>query len=154
MARQIYAKNVTFNAYSLTHRESHDGIAYIDLDKVGCCIACSEPLFLAELTRHKGSREDYKKGHRLMQRMAEKAFMKAYIVWYHEENDRVYKVSAQKISPGYSKIQHCSWEDWISFLASYQVKHFPDCQRKDLFMKKIKSLTPAQQKDYAEILLS
>ena len=50
MARQIYAKDVSFNAYSYTHRESHDGIAYIDLDKVCCCIACSEPLFLAELT--------------------------------------------------------------------------------------------------------
>ena len=40
-----------------THRESHDGIAYIDIDKVGCCIACSEPLFLAELTRHANKKE-------------------------------------------------------------------------------------------------
>ena len=152
MAREIYAKDVKFTAYSYTHRESHDGIAMMDVDKVATCIGCNKPLLLAETAKHRGSNEDYKKGHRLMQRMAEKASMKAYIVWYHEEQDRVYKVSVQKISPGYSKIQHCSWEDWISFLASYQVKHFPDCQRKGLFMKKIKSLTPAQQKDYAEIL--
>ena len=96
MARQIYAKNVTFNAYSLTHRESHDGIAYIDLDKVGCCIACSEPLFLAELTRHKGPREDYKKGHSMIKQLAEMSGLNAYIVWFYEENKRVYKNRKEK----------------------------------------------------------
>ena len=152
MARQIYAKDVSFNAYSRTHRESHDGIAYIDLDKVCSCIACSEPLMLAELTRHKGPREDYKKGHRLMKRLAEMSNLKAYIIWYHEELERVYRVSVQKISPNYSKIQHCSWEQWLSFLATFQVKHYPSCTRKEIFKKKINSLTPEQQKDYADIL--
>ena len=46
MAREIYAKDVKFTAYSYTHRESHDGIAMMDVDKVCCCIACNEPLFL------------------------------------------------------------------------------------------------------------
>ena len=154
MARQIYAKDVSFNAYSLTHRESHDGIAYIDIDKVGCCIACSEPLFLAELTRHKEGREDYKKGHRLIKRLAEKAGLNAYIIWFHEENKRVYRVHVRKVSPSYSKIMSCSWEEWISFLASFQVKHYSSCTRKEIFKKKINSLTPAQQKDYAKILHS
>ncbi len=154
MARQIYAKDVSFNAYSYTHRESHDGIAYIDLDKVCCCIACSEPLFLAELTRHKQEREDYKKGHRLIKRLAEKSGLNAYIIWYHEEQQRVYRVSVQKISPNYSKVMSCSWEEWISFLAKFQVKHYKDCTRKNIFLKKINSLTEAQKKDYAEILHS
>ena len=49
MAREIYAKDVKFTAYSYTHhRESHDGIAMMDVDKVSCCIACNEPLFIAE----------------------------------------------------------------------------------------------------------
>ena len=60
----------------------------------------------------------------------------------------------KKINPNYSKIQHCSWETWISFLASFQVKHFPECSRKELFLKKVKSLTPSQQKDYEKILHS
>ena len=154
MARQIYAKDVSFNAYSHTHRESHDGIAYMDVDKVGCCIACLEPLFLAELTRHKEAREDYTKGHRLIKRLAEKANLNAYIVWFHEELERVYKVTVRKVSPSYSKIMSCSWEEWLSFLASFQVKHYPSCTRKDLFMKKINSLTDAQKKDYAKILYS
>ena len=154
MARQIYAKDVSFNAYSTTHRSSHDAIAYIDVDKCACCIACSEPLFLAELTRHKGPREDYKKGHRLLKRLGELSGLNAYIIWYHEENKQVYKVSVKKINPNYSKIQHCSWETWISFLASFQVKHFPECNRKELFLKKVKTLTPSQQKDYEKILHS
>ena len=154
MARQIYAKDVSFNAYSHTHRESHDGIAYMDVDKVGCCIACLEPLFLAELTRHKEAREDYTKGHRLIKRLAEKANLNAYIVWFHEELERVYKVTVRKVSPSYSKIMSCSWEEWLSFLASFQVKHYPSCTRKDLFMKKINTLTDAQKKDYAKILYS
>ena len=154
MAREIYAKDVRFTAYSYTHRESHDGIAMMDVDKVACCIACNEPLFLAETARHKGSREDYYKGHKLIKRLAEKANLNAYIIWYHEENKRVYKISVQKVTPGYSKIQHCNWEQWISFLAKFQVKHFPDCQRKNIFIKKLQTLTPAQQKDYAEILHS
>ena len=33
-----------------------------------------------------------------------------------------------------------------------KVKHFNNFQRKGLFIKKIKTLTPEQQKDYAEIL--
>ena len=141
-----------FYAYSLTRRKP-DLIAILR-DKVGCCIACSEPLFLAELTRHKEGREDYKKGHRLIKRLAEKAGLNAYIIWFHEENKRVYRVHVRKVSPSYSKIMSCSWEEWISFLASFQVKHYPSCTRKEIFKKKINSLTPAQQKDYAKILHS
>ena len=154
MAREIYCKDVKFSAYSHTHRESHNGIAMMDVDKVSCCIACNEPLFLAETARHKGSREDYFKGHRMIKRLAEKASLNAYIIWYHEKDQRVHKVSVQKISPGYSKIQTCSWKQWVSFLATFQVRHFPQCERKSLFMKKINSLTFDEKADYAEILLS
>ena len=90
----------------------------MDVDKCACCIACSEPLFLAELTRHKGPREDYKKGHRLLKDWRELSGLNAYIIWYHEENKQVYKVSSKKSITNYSEIQSCSWEQWISFLAS------------------------------------
>ena len=154
MTRQIYCKDVKFSAYSHTHRESHDGIAMMDVDKVSCCIACNEPLFLAETARHKGSREDYFKGHRMIKRLAEMSGLKAYIIWYHEKNERVYKVSVKKISPSYSKIQTCSWKEWVSFLATFQVKHFKDCPRQQIFLNKINSLTFDEKADYAEILLS
>ena len=154
MAREIYCKDVKFSAYSHTHRESHDGIAMMDVDKVSCCIACNEPLFIAETARHRGPSEDYKKGHKMIKRLAEKASLNAYIIWYHEKDQRVYKVTVQKISPSYSKKQTCSWKQWVSFLASFQVKHFKDCPRKELFMKKINNLTFDEKTDYAEILLS
>ena len=154
MAREIYAKDVKFTAYSYSHRESHDGIAMMDVDKVSCCIACNEPLFLAETARHKGFREDHRKGHTMIKKLAEKASLNAYIIWYHEQNNRVHKLDVQKISPSYSKIQTCTWPQWVSFLASFQVKHFPQCERKGLFMKKINSLTFDEKRDYAEILLS
>ena len=154
MTREIYCKDVKFSAYSLTHRESHDCIAMMDVDKVSTCIACNKPLFLAETARHKGIREDYKKGHSMIKQLAEMSKLNAYIIWYHEENDRVYKVSVKKISPNYSKIQHCSWEEWISFLAQFQVKHYPSCTRQEIFKKKLNTLTPSQLRDYAKILHS
>ena len=154
MAREIYAKDVKFTAYSYTHRESHDGIAMMDVDKVSCCIACNKPLFIAETARHRGPREDYKKGHSMIKQLAEMSGLNACIVWYYEENKRVYKLAVRKVSPGYSNIQSCSWEQWLSFLAKFQVKHYPSCTRKEIFKKKINSLTPEQKKDYAEILHS
>lgn len=154
MAREIYAKDVKFTAYSYTHRESHDGIAMMDVDKVSCCIACNKPLFIAETTRHRGPREDYKKGHSMIKQLAEMSGLNAYIVWYYEENERVYKLAVRKVSPGYSNIQSCSWEQWLSFLAKFQVKHYPSCTRKEIFKKKLNTLTPEQKKDYAEILHS
>ena len=154
MTRQIYCKDVKFSAYSLTHRASHDGIAMMDVDKIACCIACNEPLFIGETARHKGSREDYFKGHRMIKRLAEMSGLKAYIIWYHEKDEKVYKVTVQKVSPSYSKKQTCDWKQWVSFLASFQVKHFKDCSRKPLFLKKINSLTFDEKADYAENLLS
>ena len=154
MAREIYAKDVKFTAYSYTHRESHDGIAMMDVDKVSCCIACNKPLFIAETARHRGPREDYKKGHSMIKQLAEMSGLNAYIVWYYEENERVYKLAVSKVSPSYSNIQSCSWEQWLSFLAKFQVKHYPSCTRKEIFKKKLNTLTPEQKKDYAEILHS
>jgi len=152
MAREIYAKDVKFTAYSYTHRESHDGICMMDVDKVATCIACNKPLFIAETAKHKGSREDYKKGHSMIKQLAEMSGLNAYIVWYKVENERVYRLSVRKVFPNYTNIQSCNWEQWISFLAKFQVKHFPNCKRKDIFRNKLKNLTPTQLKDYAEIL--
>jgi len=155
MARQIYANDVDFSAYSITHRNSHDGIAMVDIDKVCCCISCLKPLFLAELCRHKGNLEDYKKKHYSTKELARMAGLPAYLIWYHTTKDKVvYKVSVKKINPSYSEIQHCTWKQWVSFLASRQVKHFKDCPRQEIFLNKLKTLTPEQLKDYAEILLS
>jgi len=154
MAREIYAKDVKFTAYSYTHREAHNAIAMMDVDKVACCIACNKPLFIAETTRHRGPREDYKKGHSMIKQLAEMSGLNAYIVWYYEENERVYKLAVRKVSPSYSNIQNCSWEQWLSFLAKFQVKHYPSCTRKEIFKKKLNTLTPEQKKDYAEILHS
>ena len=155
MARQIYTNDVDFSAYSLEHRKSHGGIAMVDIDKVASCISCLKPLFLAELCRHKGTNEDYKKKHYSTKELARMAGLPGYVIWYHEgANRKVYKLSVRKITPEYSKIQHCSWDQWVSFLASRQVKHFKDCPRQEIFLNKLKNLTPEQLQDYAEILPS
>ena len=117
MAREIYAKDVKFTAYSYTHRESHDGIAMMDVDKVSCCIACNKPLFIAETARHRGPREDYKKGHSMIKQLAEMSGLNAYIVWYYEENNRVYKLAVQKVSPSYSNIQSLQLGAVVKFLS-------------------------------------
>ena len=154
MIKQIYCKDVKFSDYSLSHRHnSHAAIAMMDVDKVATCIGCNKPLLLAETAKHRGPREDYFKGHSMIKQLAEMSGLNAYLIWYKVNKSQVDKIYVKKVFPKYSKLQNCTWEEWVSFLASFQVKHYPDCPRKDIFMNKVNSLTFEQKKDYAEILL-
>ena len=140
MAREIYCKDVTFSEYSLWHRSKHSGLAMADIDAVEMCIACNAPLILIETV--KDVNQAYKKGHSMTKQLAIKASLPAFIAWYKFEGSKPISVKVKKIAPdykgGYSAAPTTySFNQWTNYLESKQVEHFPNCSRKELFIKKV-----------------
>ena len=155
--KQIYCKDVKFSQYSLWHRhQTHSAIAMMDVDKVSCCHACNEPLFLAETVKFKG--QDFKKGHSMIRQLGIKAGLPTYLLWYHFVGEMPMWVYVKKVAPDYkggyeSEPERISFDKWQSYLEYKQVKHFPRCKKQWLFLKKIKDDPVARNKRiYASIL--
>ena len=146
-----------FSRYSEWHRnQTHNGLAMMDVDKVECCIACNEPLLLAETVKE--NNQGYKKGHSMTRQLAIKANLPAFIVWYKFIGDMPAYVLVKKIAPDYkggfsSAPVRYSFDQWLNYLEHKQVEHYPHCPKKDLFIKKIsKDFSLKKNRIYAPIL--
>ena len=155
--KQIYCKDVKFSQYSLWHRhQTHSAIAMMDVDKVECCMACNEPLFLAETVKFVG--QDLKKGHSMIRQLGIKAGLPTYLLWYHFIGEMPMWVYVKKVAPEYkggyeSPPQRISFDKWQEYLEFKQVQHFPKCKKQWLFLKKIKDDPVARNKRiYASVL--
>ena len=157
MVKEIYCNDVKFSLYSRWHRhQTHNSVAMMDLDKVACCHACNEPLFLAETVLDIG--QELKKGHSMTRQLAIKAKIPAFILWYKTAEDKLINIKVKKIAPDYKHGYSSTPIDyppnrWLRFLEYKQVQHFPNCPKKDLFIKKVKEDPIASKSDiYAPIL--
>ena len=98
--KEIYCNDVKFSQYSLWHRQqTHSCVAMMDVDKVECCMACNEPLFLAETVKFVG--QDLKKGHSMIRQLAIKAGLPAFLLWYHFVGEMPMWVYVKKINEKY-----------------------------------------------------
>ena len=129
----------------------------MDVDKVSCCIACNEPLFLAETV--KDVSQERKKGHSMIRQLAIKSGLPAFIIWYKLVGDEMpLFVHVKKIAPDYkggyeSEPVKKSFDEWQAYLEHKQVEHFPNCRKKWLFIKKVKEDPIASKKEiYAPVL--
>ena len=129
----------------------------MDVDKVSCCIACNEPLFLAETV--KDNEQERIKGHSMIRKLAIKARLPAFIIWYKLIGDEMpLYVHVKKIAPEYkngyeSPPEKKSFAEWLSYLEFKQIEHFPNCKKKWLFIKKVKEDPIASKKRiYAPVL--
>ena len=129
----------------------------IDVDKVSCCHACNEPLFLAETVQDNG--QEKKKGHSMIRLPAIKAGLPAFIVWYKIVGGQMpLYVYVKKVAPDYkngyeSPPERKSFDEWLNYLEFKQVEHFPNCRKKWLFIKKVKEDPIASKKEiYAPVL--
>ena len=129
----------------------------MDVDKVSTCHACNEPLFLAETVKHTG--QELIKGHSMIRKLAIKASLPAFIVWYKLVGDEMpLYVYVKKVAPDYkggyeSEPVKKSFDQWQDYLEFKQVEHFPNCLKKWLFIKKIKEDPIARNKKvYAPVL--
>ena len=154
---EIYCKDVKFSQYSLWHRkQTHNAIAMMDVDKVSTCIGCNEPLVLAETVKDVG--QDLKKGHSMIRKLAIKAGLPAFLLWYHFIDEMPMWLKIKKVAPDYkngyeSEPEKISFEQWLSYLELKQVEHFPKCNKQWLFLKKLKEDPIARKKRvYAPVL--
>ena len=157
MAKEIYCKDVKFSEYSCWHRQqTHNAVAMMDVDKVECCIACNEPLVLAETVKE--NNQGYKKGHSMIRSLGLKAGIPTFLLWYHFIGEMPMWVKIKKIAPDYkngyeSEPERISFDQWLAYLEHKQVEHFPKCKKQWLFIKKVKEDPIARNKKiYAPIL--
>ena len=129
----------------------------IDVDKVSCCHACNEPLFLAETVKDIG--QEKRKGHSMIRKLAIKASLPAFIIWYKIVGGQMpLYVYVKKIAPDYkngydSEPVKKSFDEWQAYLEHKQVEHFPNCKKQWLFIKKVKEDPIASKKRiYAPVL--
>ena len=156
MVKQVYFKDVKFSRYSIWHRQQHNLLGFSDIDEVAMCNACLEPLFLAETVFING--QDFIKPHKITKRLAEMAGIPAFIVWYKAVGEMIMFLHIKKIAPNYpggysSEPRRVSPDQWLSYLEYKQIQHFPNCKKKELFIKKLKEDPRAsRRKAFATIL--
>ena len=141
MVKQVYFKGVKFSGYSHWHRQQHNCLGFSDIDQVGMCNSCLEPLFLAETVFNNG--QDFIKPHKITKRLAEMASIPAFVIWYKLVGEMMMFVHIKRIAPDYqngysSKPIRLTPDQWLQYLEHKQVEHFPKCPKQELFLKKLK----------------
>ena len=128
MARNIYA--FSNGAYSDWHRK-YDGIAYIDVDSVECCMYCYEPLAIIETCYDKGQTW---KATTLSKIIASRLNIPCFLVFYKELTPSSLTFRIKRIRSRQTKFQIMSEDQWVMELRKFHENHKEKCQspkRKD-----------------------
>ena len=128
MARDIYA--LSNGKYSDFHRK-YDGIAYIDVDSVECCMYCYEPLAIIETCYDKGQEW---KATTLSKIIASRLNIPCFLVFYKELTPSSLTFRIKRIRSRQTKFQIMSEDQWVMELRKFHENHKEKCQspkRKD-----------------------
>ena len=128
MARDIYA--LSNGKYSDFHRK-YDGIAYIDVDSVECCMYCYEPLAIIETCYDKGQEW---KATTLSKIIASRLNIPCFLVFYKEPTPSSLTFRIKRIRSRQTKFQIMSEDQWVIELRKFHENHKEKCQspkRKD-----------------------
>ena len=128
MARDIYA--FSNGKYSDFHRK-YDGIAYIDVDSVECCMYCYEPLAIIETCYDKGQTW---KATTLSKIIASRLNIPCFLVFYKELTPTSLTFRIKRIRSRQTKFQIMSEDQWVIELRKFHENHKEKCQspkRKD-----------------------
>ena len=128
MARDIYA--FSNGKYSDFHRK-YDGIAYIDVDAVECCMYCYEPLAIIETCYDKGQEW---KATTLSKIIASRLNIPCLLVFYKELTPTSLTFRIKRIRSRQTKFQIMSEDQWVIELRKFHENHKEKCQspkRKD-----------------------
>ena len=128
MARDIYA--FSNGKYSDFHRK-YDGIAYIDVDSVECCMYCYEPLAIIETCYEKGQEW---KATTLSKIIASRLNIPCFLVFYKELTPSSLTFRIKRIRSRQTKFQIMSEDQWVMELRKFHENHKEKCQspkRKD-----------------------
>ena len=156
MVKQVYFNDVKFSKYSTWHRSNHNLLGFSDIDQVGMCNACLEPLFLVETVFNNG--QELIKPHKITKRLAEMAGIPGFVLWYRTVGDMMMNFHVKRIAPDYqngysSGPIRLNPDQWLQYLEHKQVEHFPKCPKQELFLKKLREDPRAnRRRAYASIL--
>ena len=124
MARDIYA--FSNGAYSDWHRK-YDGIAYIDVDSVECCINCYEPLAIIETCYDKGQTW---KATTLSKIIASRLNIPCFLVFYKELNQTSLTFRIKRIRSSQTEFQLMNENEWVVILRDLHNHHQLSCKKK------------------------
>ena len=124
MARDVYA--FSNGKYSDFHRK-YDGIAYIDVDSVECCMYCYEPLAIIETCYDKGQEW---KATTLSKIIAERLNIPCFLVFYKELTPSSLTFRIKRIKSRKTQFQIMSEDQWVKILRSLHDHHKTKCKSK------------------------
>jgi hypothetical protein len=122
MARNIYA--FSNGKYSDFHRK-YDGIAYIDVDSVECCMYCYEPLAIIETCYDKGQEW---KATTLSKIIASRLNIPCFLVFYKELDHTSLTFRIKRIRSSKTEFQLMNENEWVKILRSLHDHHKTLCK--------------------------
>ena len=126
------ARNNYYNkgdAYSEWHRSLKNELGYIDIDSVGICLKCKQPLYLAETTFDVGQAW---KATTTTEKLARLANLPSFLIFYKVENDKVIKFRIKQLTPEkYKKDIELDPAAWIQAMELLQDRHNLICEKRD-----------------------
>ena len=126
------ARNNYYNkgdAYSEWHRALKNDLGYIDIDSVGICLKCKQPLYLAETTFDVGQAW---KATTTTEKLARLANLPSFLIFYKVENDKVVKFRIKQLTPEkYKKDVELDPAAWVQAMELLQDRHNLICEKRD-----------------------
>ena len=124
MARDVYA--FSNGKYSDWHRK-YDGIAYIDVDSVECCMYCYEPLAIIETCFDKGQTW---KATTLSKIIASRLNIPCWLVFYKELTETSLTFRIKRIRSSQTEFQLMNEDEWVAILRDLHNHHQLNCKKK------------------------
>ena len=124
MARNVYA--FSNGLYSDWHRK-YDGIAYIDIDSVECCIKCYEPLAIIETCYDKDQKY---KATTLSKIIASRLNIPCFLVFYKELDQTSLTFRIKRVRSSKTEFQLMNENEWLAILRDLHNHHNLNCKKK------------------------
>ena len=125
------ARNNYYNkgdAYSEWHRSLKNDLGYIDIDSVGICLKCKQPLYLAETTFDVGQAW---KATTTTEKLARLANLPSFLIFYKVKNKKVVKFRIKQLTPEkYKKDVELDPAAWVQAMELLQDRHNLVCEKK------------------------
>jgi hypothetical protein len=128
MARDIYFKDVKFSDYSLWHRALPQKLGLIDMDGVGICLKCKEPLYLKETAFDVGQPW---KATTTTAKLARMCGLPSFLVFYKVKGNEVIGFRVQQLTPEKGSEVNLTPEAWVQAMELLQDRHNMVCTKKD-----------------------
>ena len=128
MARDIYFKDVKFSDYSLWHRALPQKLGLIDMDGVGICLKCKEPLYLKETAFDVGQPW---KAKTTTAKLARMCGLPSFLVFYKVKGNKVIGFRVQQLTPEKGSEVNLTPEAWVQAMELLQDRHNMVCTKKD-----------------------